>query len=424
MAIQSNQLDALYCRLSRDDELQGESNSIQNQKKMLKKYPDDNGFTNSQFFVDDGVSGTTFDRPGFKEMLAEIEKGNVRTVITKDLSRLGRDYLRTGEYVEIIFPRHDVRYIAINDDVDTDKENNEFMPLKNLFNEWHARDTSKKIRAVNKAKAERGERLGTRPPYGYKKSEDNPKQIVPNEQTANVVRHIFQLCAEGRGPSQIAKQLKAEQILTPTNYYYRQTGVALVNLDTTRPYAWKDTTIVNILSDVSYLWHTISMRYTTVSYKNKKQIKRPESEWLKFENTHEPLISQELWDIVQDIRKYKKRPPQKMDTPQPVFRSGVLRRLRRDAGASPGAHHEGNAERLHVLHLQEAGQRGIQRPLHPGNTAQNDCAGRSEMGNPLMPGRRKSCSLSTLPAKTPPKPGRRSPVSNGKLTPPNGGTVN
>lgn len=184
-----------------------------------------------------------------------------------------------------------------------------------MFNDFYAKDTSRKIRAVKKAQAERGERVGTRPPYGYRKSENNPKQIVPDEQTADVVRHIFQLCAKGRGPSQIAKQLKAEQVLTPTNYYYRQTGVALVNLDTERPYNWSNRTVANILEDISYLGHTVNMRYTTVSYKNKKQIKRPKSEWLKFENTHEPLISQELWDIVQDIRKHKKRPPKQMDTP-------------------------------------------------------------------------------------------------------------
>jgi len=309
------QYTILYGRLSQEDEREGESNSIQNQRLMLEKYAEDNGFPNTKFLYDDGYSGTNFNRPAWNEVMRLAENGEVATIIVKDMSRLGRDYLQVGQYTELVFPSMGIRFIAVNDGVDSLYGDNDFAPFKNLFNDFYAKDTSRKIRAVKKAQAERGERLGTRPPYGYKKSEDNPKQIVPDEQTANVVRHIFQLCAEGRGPSQIAKQLKAEQILTPTNYYYWQTGVALVNLDTTRPYAWKDTTIANILSDVSYLGHTISMRYTTVSYKNKKQIKRPESEWLKFENTHEPLISQELWDIVQDIRKHKKRPPKKMDTP-------------------------------------------------------------------------------------------------------------
>jgi site-specific DNA recombinase len=309
------QYTILYGRLSQEDEREGESNSIQNQRLMLEKYAEDNGFPNTKFLYDDGYSGTNFNRPAWNEVMRLAENGEVATIIVKDMSRLGRDYLQVGQYTELIFPSMGIRFIAVNDGVDSLYGDNDFAPFKNLFNDFYAKDTSRKIRAVKKAQAERGERLGTRPPYGYRKSEDNPKQIVPDEQTADVVRHIFRLCAEGRGPSQIAKQLKAEQILTPTNYYYQQTGVALVNLDTTRPYAWKDTTIANILSDVSYLGHTISMRYTTVSYKNKKQIERPESEWLKFENTHEPLISQELWDIVQDIRKHKKRPPKKMDTP-------------------------------------------------------------------------------------------------------------
>ena len=302
------QYTILYGRLSQEDEREGESNSIQNQRMMLEKYAEDNGFTNLKFLYDDGYSGTNFNRPAWKAVMELMERDQVATLIVKDMSRLGRDYLLVGQYTEMIFPswrplhrRQQQRGQPYGD--------NDFTPFVNLFNDFYAKDTSRKIRAVKKAQAERGERIGTRPPYGYKKSEDNPKQIVPDEQAAEVVQHIFRLCAEGRGPSQIAKQLKAEQVLTPTNCYYRQTGVALVNLDTERPYNWSKTKVASILEDVSYLGHTINMRYTTVSYKNKKQIERPESEWLKFENTHEPLISQELWDIVQDIRKHKKRPP-------------------------------------------------------------------------------------------------------------------
>ena len=309
------QYTILYGRLSQEDEREGESNSIQNQRMMLEKYAEDNGFTNTKFLYDDGYSGTNFNRPAWNEVMQFAENGEVATIIVKDMSRLGRDYLQVGQYTELFFPSMGIRFIAVNDGVDSLYGDNDFAPFKNLFNDFYSKDTSRKIRSVKKAQAERGERIATRPPYGYRKSEDNPKQIVPDESAADVVRHIFRLCAEGRGPSQIAKQLKAEQVLTPTNYYYQQTGVALVNLDTERPYNWSSTTIANILGDVSYLGHTINMRYTTISYKNKKQIERPESEWLKFENTHEPLISQELWDIVQDIRKHKKRPPKQMDTP-------------------------------------------------------------------------------------------------------------
>ena len=305
----------LYSRLSQEDEREGESNSIQNQRQMLEKYAEDNGFTNLKFLYDDGYSGTNFNRPAWKEVMELMESDQVATLIVKDMSRLGRDYLLVGQYTEMIFPSYGVRFIAVNNNVDSLYGDNDFTPFVNLFNDFYAKDTSRKIRAVKKAQAERGERIGTRPPYGYRKSENNPKQIVLDEQAADVVRHIFRLCAEGSGPSQIARQLKAERVLTPTNYYYRQTNVVLVNLDTERPYNWSKTKVASILEDVSYLGHTINMRYTTVSYKNKKQVERPESEWLKFENTHEPLISQELWDIVQDIRSHKKRPPKQMDTP-------------------------------------------------------------------------------------------------------------
>jgi len=305
----------LYGRLSQEDERTGESNSIQNQRLMLEKYAEDNGFQNPKFMFDDGYSGTNFNRPSWIEVMNLADNDEVATIIVKDMSRLGRDYLQVGQLTELVFPSMGIRFIAINDNVDSLFGENDFAPFKNLFNDFFAKDTSRKIRAVIKAKAERSERIGTRAPYGYKKSEDNPKQIVPDGEAADVVWHIFKLCAEGRGPNQIARQLKAEQVLNPSNYYYNQTGVALTNLDITRPYNWKDTSVATILSDMTYLGHTINMRHTTVSYKNKKKIERPKSEQLTFENTHEPLISEELWDIVQDIRKHKRRPPKQMDTP-------------------------------------------------------------------------------------------------------------
>lgn len=191
-----------------------------------------------------------------------------------------------------------------------------------LFNDFYAKDCSKKIRSVKKSQAERGERVGTRPPYGYKKDEQNPKKIIPDTEASEVVKRIFKLCAEGRGPCQIARQLTEEQLTNPSNYYFNQTGATLTNLDTTRPFRWRDNTIVNILNDETYLGHTISMKHTTVSYKNKKQITRPESEWLRFENTHEAIIDKEIWDIAHGVRKSKRRLVKAMETPNPY--SGLI----------------------------------------------------------------------------------------------------
>ena len=201
--------------------LQGESNSITNQKAILKKYADENGFGNPVYYVDDGVSGTTFDREGFKAMMADVEAGKVATVITKDLSRLGRDYLKTGEYIEIIFPDYDVRYIAINDGVDTFKSENELMAFKNIFNDWFARDTSKKIRAIFKSKGQSGKPLSY-PIYGYKKSDTDKNLWLIDDEPAEVVRRIYTLCIDGYGPTQIAKILTAEGIPTPTAYAISQ----------------------------------------------------------------------------------------------------------------------------------------------------------------------------------------------------------
>ena len=298
----------LYGRLSQEDERDGESNSIQNQRLMLEKYAADNGFENILFLSDDGYSGTNFDRPGWNEVMMLVENDEVATIIVKDMSRLGRNYLLVGHYTEMVFPSCGIRFIAINDNVDSLYGDNDFTPFKNLFNDFYAKDTSRKIRAVKKAQAERGERVATRAPYGYKKDENDPKKkIVPDEDVAPIVQRIFNLCVGGKGPSQIARQLKSEQVLTPGNYYYNKTGVLLTGVDTTRPYDWSDTTIASILEDEVYLGHTISLQSTTISYKNKKRIERPKSEHLRFENTHEPLVTQEIWHIVQDIRKRKRR---------------------------------------------------------------------------------------------------------------------
>ena len=210
---------ALYCRLSRDDELQGDSNSIINQKKILQKYALEHGYTNFRFYIDDGISGTTFNRPGFQEMIADVEAGIVKRVIIKDMSRFGRDYLQVGMYTEIMFPEHDVHFIAVNDGVDSTQGDNEFTPFRNIINEWYAKDTSKKIRAVMKVKGNAGEHLTTSAPYGYIKDPDDSKHWIPDREAADVVYEIGLYVMDGFGPSQIARKLRERKILTPAAYY-------------------------------------------------------------------------------------------------------------------------------------------------------------------------------------------------------------
>ena len=306
---QSNQIrkTALYCRLSQDDGIEGDSNSIQNQKAILQKFAEDHHFPSPCFYVDDGFSGGNFQRPAFQQMISDMENGEIGIIVTKDLSRLGRNQLHTGLYIEERFPMFGVRYIAINDNVDTDSsESNDLMPFKNLFNEWFIRDTSRKIRAVLKAKAERGERLGTRAPYGYRKDPDTKKLIV-DEEAAAIVRRIFAMCASGSGPSQIARILKKEQILTPTMYAYTRYGITHTCLDTAHPYNWSDSAIANLLENEIYLGNTVNMKHSSRSYKDKRRVEHPREECMVFENTHPALITREVWDIVQRVRKNKRR---------------------------------------------------------------------------------------------------------------------
>ena len=299
---------ALYCRLSQDDGLKGDSNSIQNQKNILQKFAEDHHFPNPCFYVDDGFSGGNFQRPAFQQMISDMENGEIGIIVTKDLSRLGRNQLHTGLYIEERFPMFGVRYIAINDNVDTDSsESNDLMPFKNLFNEWFIRDTSRKIRAVLKAKAERGERLGTRAPYGYIKDPETKKLAVDDEAAA-IVRRIFAMCASGNGPSQIARILKKEQVLTPTMYAYTRYGMNHTCLDTAHPYNWSDSAIANLLENEIYLGNTVNMKYSTKSYKDKRRGEHSREECLGFKDTHPALITQEVWDIVQRVRKNRRRP--------------------------------------------------------------------------------------------------------------------
>ena len=308
MSNQTEKITALYCRLSQEDENKGDSNSIQNQRAILEKYAKDNGFENIQIFVDDGYSGVSFNRPDFQRLLEMMEQGKVSTLITKDLSRLGRNYIEVGNYTEMLFPRWNVRYIAINDNYDSlYSEGNEFAPFKNLFNEWFARDTSKKIRAVVKVKAERGERVSTQMPYGYKKDPDVKGHLLIDEETAPIVRRIFELCAQGMGPTNIGNVLRDEKIFKPTIRRYHEQGIYGTVTDTDKPYGWTAETIGRILKNEVYLGHTINCRTRVISYKDRRQVDVPKSEQYRFENTHEAIIDQETWDAVQKIREGKRR---------------------------------------------------------------------------------------------------------------------
>ena len=310
--IKSNQnekkITVLYCRLSQEDENKGDSDSIINQKSILTKYAKDNGFENIEVFVDDGYSGVSFNRPDFQRLLELMEQGKVSTLITKDLSRLGRNYIEVGNYTEILFPRWNVRYIAVNDNYDSlYSESNEYAPLKNLFNEWFARDTSKKIRAAIKAKAERGERVGTVIPYGYKRDPEIKGHLLINPETAPVVKMIFSLCAEGKGPRVIANALRKKKIPKPTMYRFMTEGIYGTVTDTEDMYGWNDRTVAGILDNEIYLGHTVNCRTTVVSYKDKRVIDRPESEQYRFEHTHEAIVDQTTWDIVRQVRQGKRR---------------------------------------------------------------------------------------------------------------------
>ncbi|MBU5433015.1 recombinase family protein [Intestinimonas sp. MSJ-38] len=305
MIRQSKQFTAFYCRLSRDDDNEGDSNSIQHQKQILEKYAKDHGIPNYRFYVDDGYSGTNFNRPGFQEMLADIEAGYVDCVIVKDMSRFGRNYLEVGMYTEIMFPDKDVRFIAINDGVDSERDDNDFTPFRNIINEWYAKDTSKKIRAVFRAKGLSGKRLSTQIPYGYLKGENG--QLIEDMETAPVVRLIFRLAVEGNGPGKIARILREKQIVTPGTLEFQRTG-RTSRYNPEFPYQWHESTVVNILEQKDYLGNTYNFKTTKKSYKSKKVIRNPEEKQAVFENTHVALIDQETWDLVQKARQSRRRP--------------------------------------------------------------------------------------------------------------------
>ena len=317
---QYNKITALYCRLSRDDEYNGDSMSIQTQKDMLKRYADENGHTNCMYFVDDGVSGTTFERQGFQSMIAEIENGNVGTIIVKDLSRLGREYLQTGYYTEIFFPQHDVRFIAVNDNIDSDNGENEFAPFKNIINEFYARDISRKIRSSYRTKALKGEFTGWRAPYGYMKSPEDKHKLIPDEH-APIVQRMFQMALEGRSCGNIASVLRNEQIPTPGAYIRGKDGILREDKRVKYPYSWFQTTVRDILSNEVYIGNMVSLRFMSKSFKDKRLVERPQDEWIRVENTHEPLVDKDTFYTVQKRISVKK--PRHKPNPDNIFR-GLL----------------------------------------------------------------------------------------------------
>ena len=298
---------ALYERLSRDDELQGESNSIVNQKKILEEYASKNNLSNIIHFTDDGISGTQFDRPGFMAMMNGVNSGNIGCIIVKDMSRLGRDYLKVGQCMEILRQKG-VRLIAINDNVDSFYREDDFTPFRNIMNEWYARDTSRKIQSTFKSKGESGKHTASSPPYGYiKDGKDKDKWIV-DEKAAQIVRRIFNLTMQGNGPYRIAKILEAEKIDIPA-YHQQKLGYGLYqSKNFEHPYRWCNSTIASILKKKEYLGHTVNFK-TRKHFKDKKSKYVSEDNWLIFENTHEAIIDQETFDNVQRIRGNVKRYP-------------------------------------------------------------------------------------------------------------------
>lgn len=300
------QITALYARLSRDDEKDGISGSIQNQKAILEKYAKDNKLPNPRFFYDDGFSGVTFTRPAFMEIMEFAEQGMIGTIVVKDHSRLGRNRLVVGQLLEEDFVRLDIRYIAIMDNIDTEKGISDIVPMQDLFNEWHAKNTSDKVRKVMQSKGMSGRPLTTNPPFGYMKSPDNKDEWIVDEPAAKVVRQIYDLCVAGLGPTQIAKRLKAEKVLTPTEYW--SSIGRKCSKPPAVPYGWIADTVSNILDKQEYCGDTVNFRTTSKSFKLKKRLERPQEDWQIFPNTHPAIIDREVFELVQELRRHRRRP--------------------------------------------------------------------------------------------------------------------
>ena len=329
----------LYERLSRDDELQGESNSISNQKKLLEEYAVGHGLPNPTHFTDDGISGTRFDRPGFLSMMEEVEAGNVECIVVKDMSRLGRDYLKVGQILEILRQKG-VRLIAVNDGVDSSQGDDDFIPFRNIMNEWYARDTSKKIKSTFKTKGMMGKHLTGTVIYGYLWNEARDQWIV-DEEAAAVVKGIFAMTIEGYGPYQIACKLSEEQILIPSAYLAQYGEGVNKNKTFKDIYGWGSSAVVEILKKREYLGHTVNFK-TRKHFKDKKSHYVPEDEWTIFENTHEPIIDQQTFDLVQKTRSNVKRYPNGWGEAAPL--TGLL--YCADCGGKMYVHRTNNGKRI------------------------------------------------------------------------------
>ena len=320
----NNKITALYCRLSQEDARMGESLSIENQKSILLQYAKEHHFPNPVFFVDDGFSGTNYDRPGFQSMLEQVESGKVGIILCKDLSRLGRNSALTGLYTNFTFPQNGVRFIAINDDFDSadpNSVNNDFAGIKNWFNEFYARDTSRKIRAVNKAKGERGVPLTTNVPYGYVKDPENPKHWIIDPEAAQVVRDIFRMCLEGKGNDTIARILQENGILNCTAYWHEK-GIGRGGKKTQpNPYRWKNSTIRKILTQQEYCGDVINFKTYSKSFKDKTRIDNPEENWVIFKDVHEPIVDRDTFEQVQKkiIKRTKRRAPKSENGEKSIF---------------------------------------------------------------------------------------------------------
>lgn len=309
MTAQATKITALYERLSRDDELQGESNSITNQKAFLEDYARRNNFQNIRHFTDDGVSGTTFDRKGFQAMIAEVEAGKVATIIVKDMSRFGRDYLKVGFYTEIMFKDKDVRFIAVNNGIDSDKQSdNDFTPFLNIMNEWYARDSSRKIQAIFKSRMEKGLRCSGSVPYGYRRDPEDKQHLIVDEEPAAVVRRIFQMVIDGYGVMSIADALTADKVMIPSAYAkcnYPENNHSKGFHD---PYRWSSTAVGYILEKREYMGHTVLGKTISQNYKTKKRRKAEPEELMIFKNTHEAIVDEETWELAHRLRKTVRKP--------------------------------------------------------------------------------------------------------------------
>lgn len=313
------EITALYCRLSRDDGTESESNSIGNQKKLLSQKAKEMGLTDTKYYVDDGYTGTNFNRPGFQQLIDDIEIGLVSAVMVKDLSRLGRDYVSVGNYTDSYFPEHNVRFIAVNDAIDSDEGESEIAPFKNILNEMYARDISKKIRSSHRLRGSMGEPL-SQPPYGYMKSAENKKKWIIDPEAATVVKSIFKMCLDGKGNETIARELQENKVLIPMAYWQSK-GLNRGGKKTqTNPYKWCKTTVQKILSQQEYCGDIINFKTYSKSFKNKTRYENSKENWAVFKNVNEPIINRETFETVQKfISKTKRRAPKKENGERSIF---------------------------------------------------------------------------------------------------------